>query len=392
MSLPDHLVALRDEALRTSCASWAKRKGWKLSNGKVYQTGPCPMPGCGGNDRFNINASMNLFKCRQCEISGEGVIKLVMLTEGLGFTEACELITGRRADAPRDPEKEAEIRRQNEAAEAKRKKDAEEYREKARTEGYAIWQARSRDHSRRLVLEYLRIRGLMTSDLMAVFEFIRLGQHDALALMDKTSSGWAQLARVPAMLAPIQLADDRFGAVHRTWLDLTQPKGRLQIAHPDTGKPVDTKKSWGVKQGGAIRLYTPAKPRRIIMGEGIETTLTPLAHNFEPDTAYWAGVDVGNMAGKAGYDETGKTRQDVPDIDDIECWQPPAWCEELIFLGETEKSGRNTNDKLTRGLLRAQILRNRARKTNPDLPALETAFVEAPESGGDINDLVRVDE
>lgn len=392
MSLPDHLKALRDEALQTSCASWAKRKGWKLSNGKVYQTGPCPMPGCGGNDRFNINVSMNLFKCRQCEISGEGVIKLVMVTEGLGFTEACELITGRRADAPRDPEKEAEIRRQNEAAEAKRQKDAEEYREKARTEGYAIWQARSRDHRRRLVLEYLRIRGLMTSDLMAVFEFLRLGQHDALALMDKTSAGWVQLTRVPAMLAPIQLADDRFGAVHRTWLDLSQPKGRLQISHPDTGKPVDTKKSWGVKQGGAIRLYTPANPRRIIMGEGIETTLTPLAHNFEPDTAYWAGVDVGNMAGKAGYDETGKTRQDVPDLADIECWQPPVWCEELIYLGETEKSGRNTNDKLTRGLLRAQILRRRARKTNPDLPTLETAFVEAPEAGGDINDLVRVNE
>lgn len=388
--LPDHLVALRDEALQTSCANWAQRKGWKLSKGSIYRTGPCPMPGCGGNDRFNINASLNVFKCRQCGISGEGMIKLVMLTERLGFTEACELITGRTADAPRDLAKEAEIRRQNEEAEAKRARDAEDYRQKARSEGYAIWRSRSPDSGRRLVLEYLRIRGLMTSDLLSVWEQVRLGQHDDLPYMDRTKAGpWVQLAKGLAMLAPIQMADDHFGAVHRTWLDLDSPKGRLHLVHPDTGKDLETKKAWGIKQGGAIRLYTPPRPRRIIMGEGIETTLTPLAYDFEPDTAYWAGVDVGNMSGKAWRDENGKAVQDRPDLDDLDCWQPPDWCEELIFLGETEKAARNTNAKLTRGLLRGQILRNAARKTNPSLPPLETAFVEPPEGGGDLNDLVR---
>ena len=124
------------------------------------------------------------------------------------------------------------------------------------------------------------------------------------------------------------------------------------------------------------------------MGEGIETTLTPLAHNFEPDTAYWAGVDVGNMAGKAWRDENGKPVQDRPDLDDLDCWQPPDWCEELIYLGETEKAERNTNAKLTRGLKRAQIRRRQARQTNPDLPDLVTEFVEPPEDGGDLNDLV----
>jgi|GEM_PF-602340 len=388
MTLPDHLAALRDEALQTSCESWAKRQGWKLSPG-LDRAGPCPMPGCGGTDRFSIHTKKNLFRCRQCDIAGEGVIKLVMETQGVGFTEACEIVTGRKADAPRDLAKEAEIRRQNEAAEADRVRDAEEYRQKARTEGYAIWRSRSRDNGRRLVLEYLRIRGLMTSDLLMVWEQIRLGQHDGLPYMDRTKAGpWIQLAKVPAMLAPIQMADGHFGAVHRTWLDLGNPKGRLKLVHPDTGKDLETKKAWGIKQGGAIRLYTPKNPRRIIMGEGIETTLTPLAHDFEPDTAYWAGVDVGNMAGKAWRDESGKAVQDRPDLADLECWQPPEWCEELIFLGETEKAARNTDAKLTRGLLRCQILRNEARKTNPDIPPLETAFVEPPEGGGDLNDLV----
>jgi hypothetical protein len=43
-----------------------------------------------------------------------------------------------------------------------------------------------------------------------------------------------------------------------------------------------------------------------------------------------------------------------------------------------------------RGLLRAQILRQRARATNSALPDLVTSFVEGPEAGGDLNDLVRV--
>jgi hypothetical protein len=392
MTLPDHLVALRDEALQTSCESWAKRQGWKLSPG-LDRAGPCPMPGCGGTDRFSIHTKKNLFRCRQCDIAGEGVIKLVMLTQGVDFTPACEIITGRKADAPFDPERAAEIRRENEAAEAQRAAEAERYRQKARKEGYEIWQARSKDPARLLVLEYLRIRGVLTSDLMLVFNQIRLGQHDALPYMDRTTTGpWVQLAKVPAMLAPIQMADGRFGAVHRTWLDLESPKGRLQLKHPDTGKDLETKKAWGIKQGGAIRLFTPADAGRIVMGEGIETTLTALAHNFEPETAYWAGVDVGNMVGRARRDDDGKLRQDLPDLDDLDCWQPPDWCAELIYLGETEKAERNTNEKLIRGLLRAQILRRRARETNPDLPKLETAFVEPPEGGGDLNDLVRVRE
>src|SRR5690606_21394690 len=143
-------------------------------------------------------------------------------------------------------------------------------------------------------------------------------------------------------------AEGRFGAVHRTWLDLASPKGRLQLKHPDSGEDLETKKAWGVKQGGAIRLYRPKNPRRIVMGEGIETTLTPLAGNFEPDTAYWAGVDVGDMAGRACRDADGKRHEDRPDMDDLERWQPPDWCEELIYLGETEKAERNTDAKLTR--------------------------------------------
>lgn len=390
MTLPDHLAALRDEALQTTCASWAQRKGWKLSKGSIYRTGPCPMPGCGGTDRFNINAQLNLFKCRQCGISGEGVIKLVMITESISFTEACELITGRTADAPRDLEKEAEIRRRNEAAEADRQREAERYRQKARSDGYAIWNSASRDPARPVIAEYLMMRGLLTPTLMDLWEKIRLREHPDLPYaVALRTGGYQRVASGPAMLAAVVMPDGHFGAVHRTWLDLKQPKGKIAVPHPEKpGELVDPKKSLGIKQGGAIRLYTPDNPRRIIMGEGIETTLTPMVHDFEPDTAYWAGVDVGNMAGKAALSERGGQIQSEPDMAELECFIPPDWCEELIYLGETEAPGRNTVAKLTRGLKRAARLRDMARKDNPELPVLLTELVEPPADAGDINDLV----
>ena len=124
------------------------------------------------------------------------------------------------------------------------------------------------------------------------------------------------------------------------------------------------------------------------MGEGIETTLTALAHNFEPDTAYWAGVDVGNMAGRAARDLKGKPIETEPDLLDLDSFQPPDWCEELIYLGETESGGRNSVAKLSRGLKRAYLAREEARKTNPALPPINTVLINPP-AAGDLNDLVK---
>lgn len=389
MSLPDHLVPLRDEAMLTTCADIAVQRGWPLSRG-VDRAGPCPC--CGGTDRFSVHARKNTFLCRVCGISGSGSIALVQKVDGVTFVEACEIITGRRAEQPVDPARAEELRRKAQADAEERDRQAREYREKARGDGYQLWRSRNPDPARSIVLEYLRIRGVMTSDLLSVWPQIRLGQHDSLTywLAIQGERRPIELARSPAMLAPIQLADNRFGAVHRTWLDLDQPNGKLVALHPKTNEPVEVKKSLGIKQGGAIRLYTPENPRRLIMGEGIETTLTALAHNFEPETAYWAGVDVGNMAGKAALDANHKRMEYLPDLDDRDCFLPPDWCEALIYLGETESGGRNTIAKLTRGLLRARSLRQEARKERPELPDLSTELVEPP-ADGDLNDIVKTD-
>ena len=386
MSLPDNLIALRDEAMQTSCDSWAIRNRWRLGPG-IDRAGPCPV--CGGNDRFSIHTKLQTFLCRSCGIAGKGVIKLVMETQNVDFKTACEIITGHAADAPIDPAKAARIAQQNAESERQRAIEADRYREKARRDGYEIWKDSSKGARRLAVLDYLKIRGLITSDLMAHFEQIGLRQH-FLPYLTKLSTGWREIRTGPVMVAAVQLSDDRFGAVHQTWLDLTQDKGKANLVDPETGKDLPAKKVRGVKKGGAIRLLTIPGATRIIMGEGIESTLTALAHNFEPNTNYWAGVDLGNMSGKARRDVEGKQLHDLPDLADDECFLPPAWCTELVYLGETDAPEKHTIEKLIRGLVRAQHMRRLARQVDPDVPDLTTEYVEPPTSGGDLNDLVRV--
>src|SRR3569623_293043 len=109
--------------------------------------------------------------------------------------------------------------------------------------------------------------------------------------------------------------------------------------------------------GGAIRLHTPAGARRLVMGEGIETTLTAFVHAYEPGTAYWAGVDLGNMSGKAAREADMHFIHDQPDMEDLDCFLPPEWVEELVYLCEGDEPAKRPIEKVTRGLRRAARLR-----------------------------------
>jgi hypothetical protein len=386
MSLSPELTALRDEAMRISCESWAMRKRWKLAPG-IDRAGPCPV--CGGTDRFAIHTKKNTFNCRGCEISGAGVIDLVMATENVTFIVACEIITGRKASEPVDPERARRIAEQNEADDRKRADEAARYREQARRDGWRIFSEARANQGRAYLDGYLALRGIGRYPVGVLG--VKLWEHPHLPLVEKVGGQWVTLHTGPAMVAAVQMPDDRFGASHATWLDLDQPKGKVVLGdHPETGKPIASKKVRGTKKGGAIRLFTPDKPRRIVMGEGIETTLTALAHAFELDTAYWAGVDLGNMAGKAARDARGRQMHGLPDLEDWDCFLPPDWAEELIYLCDGDEADKRTVEKVTRGLMRAQAWRERRLADNPALPVLDCAFVEPVGEGKDLNDLVRV--
>lgn len=394
MTMSPELIALRDEAMAVSCASWAIRKRWGLTSGREM-VGPCPK--CrDGTDRFSINANKDVFNCRHCGIAGQGVIKLVMLVDGVSFVEACQRITGRTLTDPVDEERMEETRRNVARLEQKKAEDEARYRAAARREGHDTWisgWAPTPDG----VLAYLEKRTITVPAGIDPAE-LRLREYDALPWTERVKGedgyminrvvhrGLAMLAMftMPARLTEPGDPLGRFGGVHRTWIDLGQPKGRLVLPLTEAGRDRPTKKMLGLKQGGAMMLYTPKNPRRIVMGEGIETTLTPWSHALEPGTAYWAAGDVGNMSGKAFY-EDGKRIEDLPDMAELECFLPPDWCEELVYLGEADAPGKHQREKCVRGLRRAKALRDAARIDRPDLPALTIKYVPVPAGSDDVN-------
>jgi phage/plasmid primase-like uncharacterized protein len=66
------------------------RRGIRL-NGKVERAGPCPK--CGGDDRFSINITKQIFNCRGCKVGGD-IIDLVRHLDGVEFIEACTTLAG----------------------------------------------------------------------------------------------------------------------------------------------------------------------------------------------------------------------------------------------------------------------------------------------------------
>lgn len=382
MSLPQHLAALRDEALRTSCIKWAERKNWPLSRG-VDRSGPCPV--CGGTDRFSIHTGFNKFLCRKgdsCGVrGGKSVIDLVMQTENVGFVEACEMITGRKADTPPDPERAARLARERERQEKERAESQERYRKWAKDEGRRIWRGTERviwgdGHP---VFDYLALRGIDALKILAhapgALACLRFAPSHPWT--EKTGRDKITLAAGPTLIAGIQDPLGDFAGAHQTWIDLVQPKGRLVLPPTPKGDARATKRVQGSQKGCAIRLYTPPHPRRIVGGEGIETTLSVLCHAFEPDTAYWVFINLGNMHGRALAGPDGKPVHDQPDMADDGGFLPPDWCDELVYLSDPESEGARVREKLTRGLRRAMRLK----------PGRRGRIVPPPGADADMNDL-----
>lgn len=406
MTLPPKLTALRDEAMLTSCLDWAQRQGWPLNKQSThYWAGPCPK--CGGTDRFYINTAKDDWACRHCGVGGS-VIFLVQHIENLKFTPACERITGRRAADFTDPAEAEKLREQAEEKRRQREADEAVYREQSRGWAHGVWKRAGHAEEHDPLVLYLKLRGipldaLRQNDVVAAGGVRSLRQilHHAYTVEQIDGNGRkdrSTIHRGPAMVACIQKPDGVFGAVHQTWIDLDEPKGKIKLRHPSkldkkTGEreELPAKKVLGVKRGGAIRLFTPPGARRMVMGEGLETTLTPLAHAFENGTAYWCGVDLDNMSGRA-LRENGKTHWDQPDMTDLDCFLPPDWVEELVYLvDETDEPEKHIDEKVRCGLRRARRLREQARLESPELPSLAIFAASSGELGKDFNDLVRVE-
>lgn len=68
-----------------------ERRGIKLNGGKIERAGSCPR--CGGEDRFSINTTKQVFNCRGCGAKGD-VIALVQHIDGCDFIAAATTLAG----------------------------------------------------------------------------------------------------------------------------------------------------------------------------------------------------------------------------------------------------------------------------------------------------------
>lgn len=344
-----------------------------LKRAGVERIGPCPM--CGGDDRFGINVRKAQWQCRRCGGKGDQ-IALVQFVMGLDFPGALDWMCGPRQELSAE---EIAARAARDAENRARKEaEAAKFRAKAIADARRIWEA-GQPAEASPVRDYLAARGI-TPDLLPRLP-VCLRYAPDLAYMVEAKS-WTRpedrfivAHRGPAMLAAIQGPDDRFCAVHRTWFDLGQPQGKVRITHPETGEVMARKKILGAKKGGAIRLVHGAGPV-MVMGEGIETTFTAAIAGVWPAAHFWAGVDLGNMAGARMLGK-GQRYAGIPDLTDLEAFVPPRWVEHLIFVQDGDSDPRTTTAKLQAGIRRAMAHR----------PGLRGQIAACPE-GLDLNDVL----
>ncbi|PWE26661.1 hypothetical protein C4N9_20570 [Pararhodobacter marinus] len=329
--------------------------------------GPCPE--CGGTDRFAINVSKGVFQCRRCGNAGDG-IQLVRWLRGCTLPEALTWLCGDRQELSREELAERERR----AIEGRRKFEeaANRRREEAIRQARRIWhEGLPAEDSP--VRDYLALRGFTRDRLPILPPCLRY--HPSLPYMVSSGGQWVEAHRGPAMLAAIQQPGATGTAVHRTWFDLSQPRGKLRIEHD--GQPLKVKKSWGSKKGAAIRLHTPnVLQGTLVMAEGIETTLTAMVSGLHPGAAFWAGVDLGNIAGKMRQGK-GLRYAGLPDMTDDAAFVPPPWVRELVLIEDGDSDPKMTRAKLMSG----------ARRAMAKIPGLTARIVPCP-PGLDLNDVL----
>lgn len=340
--------------------------GLKRQSGEM--AGPCPV--CGGHDRFSINARKNVFLCRHCEDARGGPVNLVRHVLSCDYPAAIDWLLG-EVDLGVSPEELERRAAQARAAERRRVRDAEKYRRWAIKDALSIWN-RARDGSLGVVPAYLAARGITEEMLPKVPRALRfIADHP---YVKRQGGQLVTMHRGPAVIAAVQAPDGAVTAVHQTWVDRAPPHGKARISFE--GEDQTAKLVRGSKKGGAIRLYTPQGADALVMGEGIETTLSALAARAVPNAAYWAGVDLGNMSGIMAKDG-GKRWSGLPDMSDTEAFVPPTWVKRLVFIMDGDSAPGMTRAKLESGLRRAMALR----------PGLVGQIVQAG-AGVDLNDVL----
>lgn len=366
-------------------------------------SGPCPR--CAGVDRFSVHTARQLWHCRGCQSGGRDGLGLVMFGLGLDFLDACEAVAGPRPVPPagetaadrsdreaRMAARLAEIDRAREADAAAREDRENAYRRDERAKAFRFWGAGQPLSG--AAADYLAARGL---DWPAR---IGLRWHPAWTLYDGVDEDKRPIAlhRGPALFAPIVEGEGdhrHFLGLHTTWFDAGRPGEKVTVEAD--GERVPAKKIRGAHRGGHIELVRPdGAPTRMVIGEGIETTLsvwTVLARARSPllqGLGVRSSVSLGNLAGRAldrarhptatTTDKAGRTRAVivpgvVPDLADRAVVIPDS-VTDLWLVGDGDSEAFFTRCALARAAAR------HAR-------AGRTVRILMARPGADFNDMLR---
>jgi hypothetical protein len=352
------LDRLKDEQpVYAIAAKWVRLR--RRSSGKWTHGGPCPFcsdkPESKTATRFECNALA--WTCAVCADGGD-VIKLVMLHESLDFRGAIDWLGGAQQTDPAEEEKRRAAR------EERRRKHDEEgrfYREKKRRELYTMW-CTALELPGTPAQEYLRLRGF--SRLAPAFRLRCILNMPYYLVEDDAAQ---IIHRGPAMVAAILRPDGVFGGLHFTYIDLSRPKGKIELRHPETGELLEAKIARGSKQGGHAVLTSPPEPTQMILGEGIEKTgavwlaLDTVGRDLSR-TAFWVALDLGNLAGRSSASvphPTRRTKQDrvqrvpgpTPDFTAPAIAIPDS-ITDLVLLGDSTSDAFDTQCAMARGAVR----------------------------------------
>jgi phage/plasmid primase-like uncharacterized protein len=231
------------------------RRGIKLRRVGAEMVGPCPH--CGGNDRFAVSITKQVFLCRQCGAKGD-VIDLVMHLDGCDFVRAVATLTGHR-DGVKTPAKSTPDNRTSHSGVALHQAPLKSNDNLDLAD--AIWRATQPLGPE--AIAYFNRRGI---DIDAVPEHggLRFHQrHQCIVGRFTTATG-------------------------------NQPRGIWR--RPITGeKP----KALGPMAGGVLRLWPDESVEQgLVLGEGVETTLaaaTRITHRGTLLQPAWAACSAGNM-------------------------------------------------------------------------------------------------
>ena len=350
--------------------------------------GPCPV--CGGratSQRFEVLEDGQSWVCAVCPDGGD-VIHLVQKAEGCDFRTAIERLGGRSELDVAQAKKLFEAR---EKKRLEREKTSADFRDRERKRLWQTWQ-RAKPIHLTLAHAYLEARGLVLPAECPGLRYLAEAPYFHGEQLDERGlKSPVLLHKGPAMIAAFIRPDGRFGGLHTTWITDSLTPTKIELHDPETGELLNAKKMRGSKAGAHIAIALTKDPRRLVVGEGIETVLAVWTAHLRAGraiehAAFWAAGDLGNMAGRALKTVPHPTLKrpngraisvpnDQPDPDDLGLSIPDS-VEELVLLGDGD-----SEPLLTRfAMLRAA--RRYAR------PGRVVRIAMAP-LGQDFNDLLR---